>query len=321
MTARFGIWALAVSALVTSTGVAAADNQSAPRMLQDGIDYTPLIVAQAAETERRRAAVAKQASLLKIVPLGTLIAERVGRHPDAALSLIDAVEAAAAALGEGRDPLGDVALVLGDEAGGADGFAIVPLDGFRDANEANASCGAQASADAAAKEEGVRSLLASGRGASLSLDEAVTTCTAAQFSLNAERPVDDQDFSVRLSPELGRCPDGACSLRGVKGEIRLGESGIAPGGEKRGWYVYAGADGTLVVWDERPSSLSRLADTVDVRDTLTMGDIEAGVMLSRGPADLSLSFVHRRSQFETWDETVVDNEDFVGIKLSFDGDR
>ena len=49
-----------------------------------------------------------------------------------------------------------------------------------------------------------------------------------------------------------------------------------------------------------------------------MGDLEAGIMLSRGTADVSLNYVHRRAKFENWSEKVVDNADYIGVKLSFD---
>ena len=155
------------------------------------------------------------------------------------------------------------------------------------------------------------------RASSFALRGAPSECQGLGFSFAAAGEEDTQDFELFLSPAVGDCADGSCRMRGVKGEIRLGEFKELQE-DKNGWYMYAAADGTRVVWDERPDSLRNIKEAVDVSDTLTMGDLEAGVMLSRGRADVSLNYVHRRSKFQTWTEKVVDNADYVGVKVSFD---
>lgn len=162
-----------------------------------------------------------------------------------------------------------------------------------------------------------RAAVIAGEGASFALKDAPSGCENAGFSFASEGAQDEQDVEVYLSPALAECADGACTLRGVKGEIRVGELHDNEDG-KGGWYMYAAADGTRVVWEERPTGLLDLQDAVEVKDSLTMGDLEAGIMLSRGTADVSLNYVHRRSKFETWDEKVTDNADYVGVKISFD---
>lgn len=155
------------------------------------------------------------------------------------------------------------------------------------------------------------------RASSFALRGAPSACKGLGFSFGAAGDEDTQDFELYLSPAVGDCTDGSCKMRGVKGEIRLGEFKELEE-DKNGWYMYAAADGTRVVWDERPDSLRNLKEAVDVSDSFTMGDVEAGVMLSRGRADVSLNYVHRRSKFQTWTEKVVDNADYVGVKVTFD---
>ncbi|MEM9234150.1 MAG: hypothetical protein AAGA69_07925, partial [Pseudomonadota bacterium] len=156
-----------------------------------------------------------------------------------------------------------------------------------------------------------------GESASFALRGAPSACEGTGIAFASAGEQDQQDVGLYLSPALAECADGACTLRGVKGEIRVGELQSAEDG-KGGWYMYAAADGTRVVWEERPSGILDLQNSIDVSDSLTMGDIEAGIMLSRGTADLSLNYVHRRAKFSTWEEKVVDNEDYVGVKLTFD---
>ncbi len=156
-----------------------------------------------------------------------------------------------------------------------------------------------------------------GDGASFALRGVPSDCDTGGFAFSSEGQNDESDIGVYLSPALAECLDGACTLRGVKGEIRVGELKESEDG-KNSWYMYAAADGTRVVWDERPSGILDLQNSVDVSDSLTMGDLEAGILLSRGTADLSLNYVHRRSKFSTWDDKVVDNADYIGVKISFD---
>lgn len=156
-----------------------------------------------------------------------------------------------------------------------------------------------------------------GASVGFSLSQPQSRCQGSSISLVSERRQDQRDFELRLSPELSSCASGACQVRGVKGEVRLGEMD-GENDDGKGWYVFAGADGTLVVWDERPTGFSNLQDVVDVRDTFAMGDIEAGIMLNRGAADLSLSYVHRETRYRTWNDRFEDNEDYFGLKLTID---
>lgn len=158
-----------------------------------------------------------------------------------------------------------------------------------------------------------------GEGASFSLSAMPSDCQTPGISFDNSSDKDaPQDVELHLSPALADCGDGSCRMRGVKGEIRVGEFRESADAEGSGWYMYAAADGTRVVWDERPSGFADLPNAIEVSDSLTMGDLEAGIMLSRGTADVSLNYVHRRAKFENWSEKVVDNADYIGVKLSFD---
>lgn len=161
------------------------------------------------------------------------------------------------------------------------------------------------------------SAAAVGEATSFALRGAPSDCEAQGLTFEAIGADNEQDVGLSLSTALTECVDGQCKLRGVKGEIRVGEFEQTEDG-RGGWYMYAAADGTRVVWDERPSGFTDLKDAVDVSDSLTMGDIEAGIMLSRGTADVSINYVRRTAKFQTWDTKVVDNADYIGVKVSFD---
>lgn len=171
--------------------------------------------------------------------------------------------------------------------------------------------------NAAGDNAKARAAAYAGDGASFALRGAPSDCEGGFLAVSSAGQKDEQDLGVYLSPALAECADGACTLRGVKGEIRVGEFTEHNKGAG-GWYMYAAADGTRVVWEERPSGILELDKAVDVSDSLTMGDLEAGIMLSNGPADVSLNYVHRRTKFQTWDDKVVDNSDYVGVKISID---
>jgi hypothetical protein len=126
----------------------------------------------------------------------------------------------------------------------------------------------------------------------------------------------DGAIEIAFSPEVGACPDGACTLRRFKGEVRLRQSDPVDG-TPSGWYLFAGADNKMVVWDGARPAMSNL-DDIELHDRVTMGDIEAGISLNRGRADVSIAYVHRQSKYRSWDQDVTDNMDFVGVSLTMD---
>ncbi|WP_148235249.1 hypothetical protein [Parvularcula bermudensis] len=161
-------------------------------------------------------------------------------------------------------------------------------------------------------------MAAVGNGASFAFGQA-DHCSPNTLRFSASGADDNQDVGFTLAPEITHCVDGGCTVRGFKGEIRVGELITDQAKGQAGWYMYAAADGTRVTWDRQTAQgLSDIAQSVDVADSMTMGDLEAGLMINRGPADLSLNYVRRRSKFQTWEDKIVDNEDYVGVKLSVD---
>lgn len=165
----------------------------------------------------------------------------------------------------------------------------------------------------------IANVLASREGLAGSLNEELGLCSQSAVKIGAAPDGHSgADVSLSLFPELAQCADGQCSLQRVKGRITFGENGTALDGAPQGWYVFAGADGKILAWDNAPGEALGIGGQVALQDRVTMGDVEAGLALTRGPADLSLSFIHRESKFQTWDTRIIDNEQFVGLKLTVD---
>ncbi len=138
----------------------------------------------------------------------------------------------------------------------------------------------------------------------------------AEFSIAAPAEMTGLDFDIGVSPRLSVSRDGEFVSRRVGGEVRVGQ-GLADftSAEKspHGWYLFAGADGEALVWDN--AQAGGLGD-MSMSDQLTVGDMQAGISMQRMGGQLSLSYIRREVKFDDRNRNFEETEDFAGISFT-----
>jgi len=68
---------------------------------------------------------------------------------------------------------------------------------------------------------------------------------------------------------------------------------------------------------DKKGALEFSSNTVALRDQVTVGDLQAGVSVQRGPGQLSLSYIRREvSYHERGMRGASENEDFAGVSFT-----
>lgn len=127
-------------------------------------------------------------------------------------------------------------------------------------------------------------------------------------------------FDVSLEPRLAIRDEGDLSAQRFGGEVRFGQSLSGIGrkdGQPEGWYLFVGADGEALVWDNS-RAMPSLNDVLDVQltDQVTVGDLQAGLSIQRAGGELSLSYIRREVKFDDRNRSLKDTEDFAGITFT-----
>lgn len=126
-------------------------------------------------------------------------------------------------------------------------------------------------------------------------------------------------FDVGLAPRLAIRDEGDLTSQRFGGEVRFGQGLNLTNnkGQPEGWYLFVGADGEALVWDNSASRPS-LSDVFDVRvtDQVTVGDLQAGFSVQRAGGELSLSYIRREMKFDDRNRSLEDSEDFAGITFT-----
>ncbi|MFN3314363.1 MAG: hypothetical protein ACK46Q_12980 [Hyphomonas sp.] len=126
-------------------------------------------------------------------------------------------------------------------------------------------------------------------------------------------------FDVSVVPRYAVRDEGDLSTQRLGGEVRFGQSLglVGEGGTPEGWYFFVGADGEALVWDNS-RSMPSLGDLFDMQmtDQVTVGDLQAGFSIQRGPGQLSLSYIRREVKFDDRNRSLKDSEDFAGITFT-----
>jgi hypothetical protein len=139
----------------------------------------------------------------------------------------------------------------------------------------------------------------------------------AEFSIEAPAEMTGLDFDIGVTPRLSVTRDGEFVSRRVGGEVRVGQglSDFASDGKSpKGWYLFAGADGEALVWDNAQAG-SGLGD-MSMSDQLTVGDMQAGISMQRAGGQLSLSYIRREVKFDDRNRNFEETEDFAGISFT-----
>lgn len=138
----------------------------------------------------------------------------------------------------------------------------------------------------------------------------------AQIAFNALSDQTGLGFDVGIAPRVAITRDGPFASRRFGGEVRIGQNFDKRGEDPNSaWYLFAGADGEALVWepgDERTVAASNMA----LRDKVTVGDIQAGVSIQRGPGQISVSYIRREVEYRERNLGASENEDFAGVSFT-----
>lgn len=123
-------------------------------------------------------------------------------------------------------------------------------------------------------------------------------------------------FDVGVVPRFSMNKDGEFKQRRVGGEIRIGQNFDQRGEniQAESWYIFAGADGEALVYE--PDNERDFTSRMALRDQVTVGDMQAGVSISRGGGQISLSYIHREVEYKERNVRGEETEDFAGISFT-----
>lgn len=143
----------------------------------------------------------------------------------------------------------------------------------------------------------------------------------AELSLAAPDSITGLGFDIGLVPSASFASEGEFSVRRVGAEFRLGQD-IDQRGNTEGlpsWYFFAGADGEAVIFNNRTANGFGLGliDGIQLRDQVTVGDIQAGLNVRRYGTNFAFNYIRREVEYDIGSETIERNEDFGGITLTW----
>ncbi|MEL7546682.1 MAG: hypothetical protein AAGJ84_08530 [Pseudomonadota bacterium] len=139
----------------------------------------------------------------------------------------------------------------------------------------------------------------------------------AEWSLSAPSERTGLGFDVDVTPRVSYSRDGDFATRRVGGEVRIGQQ-FDRRGERHvidGWSLFAGADGEALMWEPGAGG-SMSVDRMALRDTVTVGDMQAGIAFQMGPGQISLSYIRREVEYSEKNLGASQNEEFAGITFS-----
>lgn len=154
-------------------------------------------------------------------------------------------------------------------------------------------------------------------GASLSPVPREQKQLSAELAFSAPAEQTGLGFDVGIAPRVEITRDGQYASRRFGGEVRVGQNFDKRGkeGPESGWYLFAGADGEALVWEpDQAGSVS--AGEMALRDKVTVGDIQAGVSIQRGPGQISFSYIRREVEYHERNLGASENEDFAGVTFT-----
>jgi hypothetical protein len=140
---------------------------------------------------------------------------------------------------------------------------------------------------------------------------------SAEFQIAAPSEITGLDFDVGVVPRISVSRDGEFVSRRVGGEVRVGQRlANFTDSEKlpTGWYLFAGADGEALIWDNAESRGA--SGSMSMSDQLTVGDLQAGISMQRAGGQLSLSYIRREVKFDDRNRNIEETEDFAGISFT-----
>lgn len=142
----------------------------------------------------------------------------------------------------------------------------------------------------------------------------------AEFTFAAPSAKTGLNFDLGLVPSLGYAQEGDFIVRRVGAEFRFGQD-IDQRGNYNGlpsWYFFAGADGEAVIFNNSTAGNGLgLIDGLQLRDQVTVGDIQAGLNLRYGGTNVAFNYIRREVEYEFNSENIRRDEDFGGITFTW----
>lgn len=140
----------------------------------------------------------------------------------------------------------------------------------------------------------------------------------AEFAIAASSAQTGLGFDVALAPSLSVREEGEFFSRSLGAQLRFGQNfdQRGTGATSESWYVFAGTEGEALIWEAGENGLSNFTDSVALRDQVTVGDLQAGLSIQRGPGQLSLSYIRREVEWRDRNRGASTTEDFAGISFT-----
>ena len=142
----------------------------------------------------------------------------------------------------------------------------------------------------------------------------------AEFTFAAPSAKTGLNFDLGLVPSLGYAQEGDFIVRRLGAEFRFGQD-IDQRGNYNGlpsWYFFAGADGEAVIFNNSTAGNGLgLIDGLQLRDQVTVGDIQAGLNLRYGGTNVAFNYIRREVEYEFNSENIRRDEDFGGITFTW----
>ncbi|MEO1407748.1 MAG: hypothetical protein AAFV54_14860, partial [Pseudomonadota bacterium] len=144
----------------------------------------------------------------------------------------------------------------------------------------------------------------------------------AELSFSAPSEFTGLNFDIGLVPRASLASEGDFSVRRIGAEFRLGQD-IDQRGNALGlpsWYIFAGADGEALIFNNNTGSLGfnlGVVEALQLRDQVTVGDIQAGLNVRRYGTNFAFSYIRREVEFVLGAEQMERDEDFGGLTISW----
>ena len=138
------------------------------------------------------------------------------------------------------------------------------------------------------------------------------------FYANAQDTGLGLDLALKPHVTFDRNGDTLSTRAGA--EVRIGIDLDLRGKPKNNssWYLFAGADGEAIVWDVQRANTRGIADgQVTLQDTVTVGDVQAGVAWESPAGQMSVSYIEREYEYRNGAISRTGQEDFVALTLSW----
>ncbi|MEO0884235.1 MAG: hypothetical protein AAFY34_16130 [Pseudomonadota bacterium] len=144
----------------------------------------------------------------------------------------------------------------------------------------------------------------------------------AELAFSAPSEFTGLNFDIGVVPRASVASEGDFSVRRIGAEFRVGQD-IDQRGSALGlpsWYIFAGADGEALIFNNNTGQLGfnlGVVDGLQLRDQVTVGDIQAGLNVRHFGTNFAFSYIRREVEYELGADRTQRDEDFGGLTISW----